>query len=108
MLVTARNAAGRLVQQDDGGIEREGAGDIEQFFLTLRQRRREGIEFGAQAEDFSGALGFGLEHGITMKRENWVGLEAPHCRDRHPNRLHNLQTVNVYTRLTVTARLIHT
>ena len=35
MLVTGRNPAGRFVQQDNGGVEREGAGDIEQLFLAL-------------------------------------------------------------------------
>jgi hypothetical protein len=35
VLVAGRNAAGRLVQQDNGGIERKCAGDIEQFLLTL-------------------------------------------------------------------------
>src|ERR1700687_249952 len=52
MLVAARNAAGWLVQQDDGRIERKGAGDIEQFLLALRECRRDGIELGAQARDF--------------------------------------------------------
>src|SRR6267378_2572665 len=86
MLVAARNPAGRLVQKDDGGIEREGAGYIEQFFLTLRQRRRNGIEFGAQAEDFSDALGIRLEYGIPLQGAKRIGHAAQARRDRDAKR----------------------
>src|SRR5712664_4074918 len=86
MLVTARNAAGRLVQQDDGGIERKGAGDIEQFFLALRKCRRDGIELGTQPQDFSDALGIRLEYRIPLQGAKRIGHAAQARRDRDAKR----------------------
>ena len=40
MLVGGGDAAGRLVEQDHLGREREGAGDVEQLLLALRQQAR--------------------------------------------------------------------
>src|SRR5664279_3398665 len=90
MLVPGRNAAGRLVEQDDGWVERKGAGNVEQLFLALRQRRSDGIELGAQAEHLGDALDVGLKHGIALKRTKWIGNATQarrHCdRERLPNR----------------------
>ena len=51
VLVAARDAAGRLVEQDHLGREREGAGDVEQLLLALREQAGLGIELGVEAED---------------------------------------------------------
>src|ERR1700722_10956070 len=50
MLVPGRNPAGRLGEQNDGGIERKGAGDVEQFLLALRKCRSDGDDTGGRAE----------------------------------------------------------
>ena len=44
VLVAGRNAAGRLVKQDHGWIERKGAGDIQQLLFALRKRRGNRVE----------------------------------------------------------------
>src|SRR5712692_2596285 len=87
MLVATRDAAGRLVQQNNGGIERKGAGDIEQFLLALRQCRSHDVELGAQAQHLSDALDVGLKHGIACERAKWIGSAAQTRCDRDRQRL---------------------
>src|ERR1700687_4509924 len=82
MLVAGRNATGRLVQKDDGRIERKGAGNIEQFFLALRKRRSDCIELGAKAQDFRNALRVGLKYCIPLERAKRIGNAAQTRRDR--------------------------
>ena len=65
MFVAGRNAAGRLVQQDDGWIEGKCAGDIQEFLLALGQRRSHRFQPGTQPQDFRNALGT-YATGVTI------------------------------------------
>ena len=76
MLVAGGDAAGRLVQQDHGRIERKGAGDIEQLLLALRQRRGDGIELAAQAQHLGDAFDVGLQLLIPPQRTERIGDTA--------------------------------
>ena len=71
MLVAGRNAAGRLIEQNDDRIERKSAGDIEQFLFALRQCGSDDVEPGAQAEHFRNALGIGLENVIAHSQPSY-------------------------------------
>ena len=68
VLVAARDAARRLVEQDDLGHERERAGDVEQLFLALRKQARFGVELGVEAEDRGHVAHLGPERGVAAQR----------------------------------------
>ncbi|MCS6762876.1 MAG: hypothetical protein MO853_01315 [Candidatus Protistobacter heckmanni] len=55
-LVGGGDAAGGLVEQDDMRIQHEGAHDVEQILLALREMRGQPVEAPAQVEDASHAL----------------------------------------------------
>src|SRR6266849_4623939 len=51
VLVGGGDARGRLVEQNDLRIEREGRGDVEQLLLALRERRSDSVEPMAKSEN---------------------------------------------------------
>src|SRR4051794_4525081 len=68
VLVAARDAAGRLVEQDHLGDEREGARDVEQLLLALREQARLAVELAVEAEDGGDVADAAPERGVAPQR----------------------------------------
>ena len=70
VLLGGGDAGGRLVEQNDLGIEREGGGDVEQLLLALRQRRGGGLEPRLEPENLAPPRDARLDFGSADRREN--------------------------------------